>query len=96
MEIENIMRKINGDIINPELPELHLEELEPVLTLVARSRAVYLKEIMSIANNVGDDLPNADQIKRIRNYRITFEELVAASQALTTAVERGYLDVKPS
>lgn len=93
VELETHLRKINAEIINPEIPELHLGEIDPVISLVARARAAYLKELMAVANSVGDGLPNGDQIKRLRNYRITYEELLNGSQALHTAIERGYLDV---
>lgn len=94
LELDNIIRNINGDVINPLIPQLEMEKLSPVLTLVARARALYLKELMELADIVGDEMPNGDQIKRLRNYRLTFEELLGASQALTTAIERGYLDVR--
>lgn len=92
---ERTLKAINRDIINPKFKELTIEDLKPVLELVARSRADYLEEIFEIAEEYKEGLPSNERITRLRQQRECFEELVAASQALETAVERSYLDVHP-
>ncbi|OOZ37248.1 hypothetical protein [Solemya velesiana gill symbiont] len=93
LEIDKTIRELNRDIINPQIPQLMLDDLTPVMKLVARSRAMYLKELFDIANIAGDGLPSPDQIRQLREMRESYEELVAGAQALETAIQRGYLDV---
>jgi len=95
LEMDRTIRELNRSCINPAIPELTTEDLAPVMALVARARAAYLKEMFDITAVVGDGLPSPDQIRQLRNLRLTFEELVAGTQALETAIQRGYLDVQP-
>lgn len=93
LRLDKTIRELNQEIINPEIPEVKLEDLEPVLRLVARARAAYLKELFAVTQAAGAALPSEDQIKRMRDARDTYEELLKASQALEAAIDRGYLDV---
>ncbi len=93
LEMSNSIRKLNQDIINPAIPELELDELIPVMKMVACARRDYLSELMSVAKATSGELPSLDQIKSIRNHRLVYEELVSGAQALETAIERGYVDV---
>ncbi len=94
LEIDKSIRELNREVINPAIPKLAMADLEPAMKLVARSRAEYLKELFDMASVVGQGLPSPDQINHLRNLRMTYEELVAAAKALSTAIERGYLDVE--
>lgn len=94
IEINRKIRALNREIINPAIPELKLEDLGPVMEMVARSRAHYLQKLFSLAEEVGSGLPTSDQIKGLRTRRVIYEEMVAAAKALETAVERDYLDVE--
>ena len=93
LELQKTIRDLNREIINPEIEELKMVDLEPVIKLVARSRAAYLSEIFKIAKSAEDKCPTTDQLKRLQHLRVSFEELSKGSQALETAIERGYLDV---
>lgn len=93
LAIENSIREANKEIINPEIPDLNLEAIRPVMETVARARANYLKILFEVAEESGDGIPEPKQIIKLANGRKTFEELVQASQALGVAIERGYLDV---
>ncbi|WP_260293998.1 hypothetical protein [Sedimenticola hydrogenitrophicus] len=95
LEIDKIIRELNREIINPAFQELTVADLSPVLKLVARARSAYLKELLDIAHIAGDGLPPPEQVKQLQRLRLTFEELVKGSQAIETAIQRGYLDVKP-
>ena len=64
-----------------------------MINLAARARADYLKELFDIANEFPDSLPPSDRVATLREHRERYEELVSASQALETAIERHYLDV---
>jgi hypothetical protein len=93
LEMSNSIRQLNQDIINPAIPELTLDDLVPVMTMVASARRDYLQELMAVANATSGELPSVDQIKSLRNFRLLYEELLSGAQALETAIERGYLDV---
>ncbi|KDE40362.1 MAG: hypothetical protein ACK4L8_01900 [Nitrincola lacisaponensis] len=94
LELEKFRREINRAIINPMIPELSLEDLKPLLSMVAHSRAAYVTELLEIAKLSPDTVPSADQIKQLRQCRETFDELVKAVNALETVIQRDYLDVK--
>ncbi len=85
LELDKTIREINRRVINPEIPELNLEDLNPVMELVARARSIYLKELF--------DMASPDQLKQLRYLRLSFEELREGAQALEAAIQRGYLDV---
>ncbi len=94
LEMASNVRKINREIINPYIPDLTLDGIEPTIRLVALARASYLKEMFALASAVDDGMPNLEQVQKLRNLRIVFEELVSGAQAIETAIERDYLDVE--
>ena len=94
LELEQAMRTINQDIINPEIPELTLKKLNPVLKMVAQVRAAYLNTLFEMAQQTEDKLPSTEQIDQLRTLRLTYDECVAGAQAMETAIQRGYLDVR--
>ena len=96
LELDQALRDINRNIINSQFKKLNLEGLKPVLDLVARARADYLKEAFKLANEFPDELPSIERIEQLKQHRSRFEELVAVSKALETAIERKYLDIQPN
>lgn len=94
LELEKFRRDINRSVINPEIPELTLQDLKPALTMIAHTRATYLRELLDIARLSPDSGPSLDQVKHLKSCRETYEELVAAMNALETAIQRDYLDVR--
>ncbi|WP_135076410.1 hypothetical protein [Terasakiella sp. SH-1] len=93
LQMDKALREVNREVINPDVPELTLHKIEPIFRLVAKARAAYLKELFEVTKICGDDLPNPEQVKQLKQHRKAFEELRHASQALETAIEAGYLDV---
>ncbi|WP_078118847.1 hypothetical protein [Thiosocius teredinicola] len=93
MELERTMRSINREVINPEIPELTLDDLRPVLCLVANARARYLKALIALGNDAEDGQASTDQLKQLARLRLEYDELVNGARALETAIQRGYLDV---
>lgn len=92
LEIEKIRRDVNRAILNPEIPELSIEDFRPIVTMAARARLAYLQELFDIAR-LDPDVPSHEQIQMLARQREAYEELRAAVNALETAVDRGYLDV---
>lgn len=94
LELHKSITDINRSIINPRAEELKLDDLTPMIEMVATARANYLEEMLNISRGLEGNAPSTDQLKRLRHYRLTFEELAHASHAIETAIERGYLDVE--
>ena len=94
LELDKVVREINREVINPALPELAVDDLRPVLKMVARARASYLRELLEVATRAADALPTSEQVQRLAELRATFEELLNGAQALETAIQRAYLDVR--
>ena len=91
--VDRELREINRQVIHKEFEKLSIDDLKPSLNLVARARADYLKDLFDIAKEFPDSLPPAERVETLAKHRIRYDELVAASKALETAIERSYLDV---
>ena len=96
MEMERSMRSINRELINPKIKELTVDDMRPVLCLVAHARARYLKALFDIGAEVQDDMPSDSQFAELKKLRIEYDELVNGAKALETAIQRGYIDVESS
>ena len=94
LEIEKNIKEVNREVINPEIPELKLNDVMPVMRMVARARAAYLKALFELSAVTDNEMPSPDQIKQLRLLRVIYDELVSGAQALETAIQRGYLDVE--
>lgn len=97
MELERSIRTINHEVINPQIAELTVEGLRPVLCLVANARARYLKALFDLgaSENESHERPTEAQFEKLRQLRLEYDELVSGAKALETAIQRGYLDVIP-
>lgn len=94
LQFEKSVREMNRDEINPRIPELKLADLSPIVKMVAKARARYLKGLFDLSNILEGDMPSPEQIKNLKIMRECYEELADGSKALEVAIERGYLDVK--
>lgn len=94
MAFEQQLREINRQTLNPLMDELEVEDLEPIVRMVAQSRANYLTELLRLSKSTNGEHPDDNAIKSLHACRRRYEELNHAAQALETAIQRGYLDVK--
>ena len=94
LELEKLRREINRNVINPAIPELSIDALTPLLGMVAQSRKAYLRCLLDMAEQSAGAPPSEEQIIRLRAHRETYDELVSAVNALETAIQRDYLDVR--
>ncbi|MFK8030004.1 MAG: hypothetical protein AB8G18_07165 [Gammaproteobacteria bacterium] len=86
--------EINRSIINPVVAPLTLEKLAPVMSMVARARADYLKALFEQTVEAGNEVDIAQvDVSNLRRARERYEELIAAANAMETMIERGYLEV---
>jgi len=94
VEVDRLMSLVNKEAINPLMQELTIQDIEPIIKMVATARAKYIQELCKITKEFGDNMPKVEHVKKLQARRKVYEELVSAYQALDTAIERGYLDVK--
>ena len=96
LELDKLRREINRETISPVIPALSLDELKPMITMVANARAQYIRELLDLAKLSPEAMPAPGQIERLRRHREAYDELVKAAHALETVIEREYLDIKPT
>ena len=90
---EEAIRQANREVIDPMIEPLNVQSVLPVAIMVAKLRGRYLKAVFDIVENKKDGLPTDEQISTLREHRLAFEEVMAASQALEQAISRGYLEL---
>ncbi len=95
MQFEQLMKTANREQINPKIDELTIENLNPIVNLVARSRAEYIEQLYSLCKKYEDkeEFPSTEEMQKLRAYRLRFEELADGSKAIETSIQRGYLDL---
>ena len=96
LSYEQLYKTINREVINPEIEELSIDALKPIIRIVAKSRACYLKFVNELGKKYeeGDDAPTADELKKLKILRLRFTELAEGAQAFENSIQRGYLDLK--
>ena len=96
LEYEQQLKIINREIINPEINAISFSDLRPIASMVAKSRANYLKRLYEIAqaHNDSKTLPSDSEVKELAKLRTIFTELVEGSKSIEIAIQRGYLDIK--
>lgn len=96
LQFEQLMRNANREHINPKIEELALEDLKPIVELVARTRAAYLENLQQLCNKYAgsEELPSNEEMQRLRAYRNRFIELADGAKSFEISIQRGYLDLK--
>ena len=91
--IDKAIEPINREIIHKAIPGLNRDKYIEFAAVVAELRADYLASALSYF--VGQRRGGADDagaIQALRGKRETYEEALAAYEALHRALERGYVD----
>ena len=96
LSYQQLFKKANREHINPEIEELTIEGLKPIVDIVAQSRAIYLKYVYDLGKKYegSEDGPTVEELKKLKVLRLRFTELAEGSQAFETSIQRGYLDLK--
>ena len=96
IQYDRLLKQANREHINPEIEELTVEELKPIVNLVARSRATYLKELYTLSKKHDENgtIPSAEEFKHLKVLRARFLELAEGSKSFEISIQRGYLDLK--
>ncbi len=96
MQFDHLLRQANRDRINPVIEELEIDDLKPIIDLVARCRASYLKHLYDLSKKYSESeqLPSSDELKRLKAYRNRFLDLADGAKSIEICIQRGYLDLK--
>lgn len=81
----------NREIISRKLGEVQRESFLRLAIKVAEARTEYVRLALELAK--GEGLPRPADIDRLKALRATYEELVAAFDAMERIIERGYLSL---
>ncbi|MBB1125053.1 hypothetical protein [Thiospirillum jenense] len=94
LEIDAAMREINRKTINPMVRDLAFADLRIIIEMVAKARADYLHTFFELAMRLQGQVPSVAEIDTLASMRRRYEELMLATQALETAIDREYVDVR--
>jgi len=92
-ETEQGIRIANQEVIHGKIPQLDQERAFAFAVTVARLRAEYLHAALEICGEAGAELPDAAAVEGLRQKRHLFEEARAAYDALSHAIDVGYIDI---
>ena len=97
LHFEHHLRQANRTYINPVIENLSVGGLSPIIDLVARSRARYLKQVYELCKKYEntDAFPTKEELETLRVIRACFLDLVDGSKSFEISIQRGYLDLKP-
>lgn len=96
LQFEHLLRQVNRERINPVIEDLSIEDLIPVIDLVARCRASYLKHLYDLSKKYydTDQFPTSDELKKLKAYRNRYIEVADGSKSVEASIQRGYLNLK--
>ncbi len=96
MQFEHLLKQANRERINPVIDELAIDDLQPIIDLVARARASYLKHLYDLCKKYHGtkDFPTPEEMKKLKAYRNCFIELADGAKSFEISIQRGYLDLK--
>jgi hypothetical protein len=92
-ETEQGIRVANQEVIHGKIPQLDQERAFAFAVTVARLRADYLEAALDLCGKAGSELPDAAAMESLRQKREIFEEARAAYDALSHAIDVGYIDI---
>ncbi|MEJ2121283.1 MAG: hypothetical protein P8Z76_11365 [Alphaproteobacteria bacterium] len=92
-ETEQGIRVANQEVIHGKIPQLDQERAFAFAVTVARLRAEYLEAALDLCGKAGSELPDAAAMDGLRQKREIFEEARAAYDALSHAIDVGYIDI---
>lgn len=96
MRFEQMLRTANREVINPAIDEMSLDGLKPMVNLVARTRARYIKYLWALSKKYdgSEAFPSDEEMKKMALLRARYLELADGAKSVEVCIERGYLDIK--
>ncbi len=92
--IDKAIQPINREIIHKAIPGLNRDKYIEFAAVVAELRAEYLAAALAyfLEQRRSHGGGESDAVRNLRGKRETYEEALAAYEALHRALERGYVD----
>jgi hypothetical protein len=91
LEIEQAIKLANREVIHKRIPPVTTEGVMPFAILVAKLRARYLEAGYKLAEKEHGKTPDDAEVALLRKKQEAYEAARDAFDALTTAIERGYV-----
>ena len=92
-EIEQAIRVANCEVLGDRLKPINKETILPLAVSVARLRGDYLAEAFRLAGADKGKQLSDDEIAALKKHRLAYEEARRAFEALTHAINRGYVEL---
>ncbi len=91
LEIEQGIKLANREVIHKRIPPVTADGVMPFVILVAKLRARYLEAAYEFAEKERGNVLNDAAVALLRKRQEAYEAARDAFDALTTAIERGYV-----
>ncbi len=91
MQIEQGISLANREVIDGLIPPVTAESVMPFTISVARLRAKYLAAAYEFAEKEHGNALDESEVTTLRRHQEMYEAARDAFEALTTAIERGYV-----
>ena len=92
-EIEQAIRLANCEVLGNRLKPITKDTILPLAVSVAKLRGDYLAEAFRLASSDRGRALKDEEINGLKKYRQAYEEARRAFEALTLAIDRGYVEV---
>lgn len=92
-EIEQAIRVANCEVLGDRLKPINKETILPLAVSVARLRGDYLAEAFRLAGADKGKALKEDDVAQLKKHRLAYEEARRAFEALTHAIDRGYVEL---
>lgn len=92
-EIEQAIRVANCEVLAQRLQPINKDAILPLAVSVARLRGDYLAAAFRLAGTDQGEALKAEEIAELKAHRKAYEEARRAFEALTHAIDRGYVEV---
>lgn len=92
-ELEHSIREINRAKIADLVGGVSKSGILDVADTVSCLRARYLKKVLELRNQFGDDSLSPETIADLRQLRESYDEALQGFDALHHALQRGYFDL---
>ena len=92
-EVDQTIVLVNKEVIHERIPPITREHVMAFAVSVSRLRARYLEAAFKITDKNASDALGEAEISSLKRQRESYEEARASFEALTHAIERGYVDL---
>ncbi len=92
-EIEQAIRVANCEVLGKRLKPINKDTILPLAVSVAKLRSDYLAEAFRLAGADKGQALKEDEVALLKKHRLAYEEARRAFEALTHAIDRGYVEL---